>query len=216
MKIVLVLLAAALSLVDSKLVLPNALSSHMVLQQAPQSARIWGRSSNPGGVLTAMLDNDEYQVFIDSKGDWEVSFDPQVASLDRTITISDADDKVIFDDVAFGSVFLCAGQSNMDYSITDSFDNSTAIPDSKNYPNLRLLTISRAVSLTPMNDTISRWPDHSNWVRSDPKYIGGPSFEWFSAVCYYFARDLYRNVNRNGVMIPIGVIMSAYGGTIAE
>jgi len=203
--------------VSATLTLPNAISSNMVLQRGPQKALIWGKTSRAGDVVTAYLDDVKYQVFSSSTdGTFTIEFDPQSASVDRTIKLSDKDEQVVLDNVAFGDVYICSGQSNMEFALRDSFDNGTAIPDSKNYPNLRLFTIAKKASLTPLNYTVSRFSDKSNWVVSAPAYVDGPSMDYFSATCYYFARELYKAVNMNGDSVPVGAIDTCWGGTYVE
>jgi len=187
----------------------------MVLQRAPQSATIWGTSA-PGAVISAALDSMVYKVFADMTGNWTVTFEPQDASIGRTITLMEGNQKLTLTNIAFGDVFVCSGQSNMEFSVGDSFDNATAIPDSINYPNLRLFTIAKHSSLIPLVNTTNRWTDGSRWVVSAPQYVGGPSFNYFSATCYYFGRELYKAVNVNGATIPIGLIDTCYGGTRIE
>lgn len=211
-------LLALATIANGALTLPRAVSSNMVLQRAPQSATIWGSTTNPGTPITAIIDStDKYQVFARADGTWTITFNPQQASTNHEILISDADSKVTLTNVDFGDVFICSGQSNMEFSLSDSFDNVTAIADSKNYPELRLFTIAELSSLTPLNDTNSRYSDKANWVVSAPDRVGGPSFDWFSATCYYFARSLYQQINPKGATpIPIGVIDTCWGGTRIE
>jgi len=104
----------------------------------------------------------------------------------------------------------------MEFALKDSFDNATAIPDSANYPNLRLFSIAKKASLTPLNYTVTRFEDGAQWVVSAPKYVAGPSMNYFSAACYYFARELYKAVNVNGAVVPIGAIDTCWGGTVIE
>jgi len=206
-----------LATVSATLTLPNAISSNMVLQRAPQQSTIWGITSRAGDVVTALLDDVKYQVFSNSTdGSFAITFDAQQASTGRTIKLSDKDQQIVLSNVAFGDVYICSGQSNMEFALRDSFDNATAIPDSKNYPNLRLFSIAKKASLTPVNQTVSRFDDGSNWVVSAPQYVDGPSMDYFSATCYYFARELYKAVNQNGNSVPIGAIDTCWGGTYVE
>jgi len=213
----LVALCALFSVAQADIILPKAISSNMVLQRAPQSASIWGRTTRAGDIVTAMLDNVRYRVFSNSTdGSWIINFDPQPASIKRTIKLGDADEQVILSNIAFGDVYICSGQSNMEFTVVGSFDNETAIPDSANYPNLRLFSIAEWSSLTPVNDTINRFSDNSSWVVSGPEYVGGPQWDFFSATCYYFARELYKAVNIKGSSVPIGVMETCWGGTRIE
>ena len=79
------------------------------------------------------------------------------------------------DNVAFGDVRVCSGQSNVEISVGYTFGGRQAIDDSIHYPLLRLLTIADVESDVPLNDTTSRYEDGAQWVVSQPKYINGTS-----------------------------------------
>ena len=212
--VVLVLLVVLLE-PASALFIPQAISSNMVLQRAPQSARLWGWAA-AGSTVSVTLDSDGYKVLAAADGSWEVDFPPQQASINRSVVIAGDDQTVTLSNVAFGDVYICSGQSNMEFSVGDSFDNATAVPDSINYPNLRLFTIEKHASLTPLNDTINRWQDGQQWVVSQPQYVDGPTFTYFSAVCFYFGRAVYKAVNTGGDVVPIGLVETCWGGTRIE
>jgi len=185
----LIVLLMTLTRVQAEILLPNAISSNMVLQRAPQAATIWGTAPS-NAIVVVTLDSEQYKVFADLTGNWEVTFRPQSASVDRTIMLEDDQGSaaVTLSNIAFGDVYVCSGQSNMEFSVTDSFDAKTAIPDSSNYAHLRLFTIAEKASYTPLTNTTNRFSDDSRWVVSAPQYVGGPSFNYYSATCYYFGR----------------------------
>ena len=199
----------------SGLTLPQAISSNMVLQRAPASARLWGLAS-AGSRVDVVLDSTRYNATASADGRWTLDMPPQPAGINRSINISGDGTSLALTNIAFGDVYICSGQSNMEFSVSDSFDAKTAIPDSINYPNLRLFSIEKKASLTPLNDTTNRWTDGAQWVVSQPKYVGGPSFEYFSATCYYFGREVYRQTNTQGAVVPIGLIDTCWGGTRIE
>jgi hypothetical protein len=95
-----------------------------------------------------------------------------------------------------------------------SFTGNESVADSGNYPHLRLLSIANTASLAPLNDTQPAWTDGQAWVVSQPRYVGGCSWCFFSAVCYYYGRSLYRALNADGAVLPIGLISSTWGGTV--
>ena len=93
------------------LLLPSAMSSHMVLQRAPRQARVWGEAG-VGSVVTVTLDGlPPLRTFADSNGTWLLALPPQPASINRTLLISADGDSLTLHNVAFGDVYLCAGQS---------------------------------------------------------------------------------------------------------
>ena len=217
MLVLLPLLALLLLLVDpiTSLYLPQAISSNMVLQRAPKSARVWGWAA-AGSTVAISLDTDGYKVTVLPDGSWTVDFPPQQASVNRSITITGDGETVTLSNIAFGDVYICSGQSNMEFSVNDSFDGPEAVADSINYPNLRLFSVAEKASLLPLNDTINRWRDGEQWVVSQPMYVGGPSFNYFSATCYFFGRSVYRAVNTGNDVVPIGLIDTCWGGTRIE
>ena len=117
-----------------------------------------------------------------------------------------------FENVAFGEVWLCGGQSNMQFSVSGVFDAAAEIADSANYPGLRLATVKLNSAAAPAEDVApyaTSFPyDASVWAVSQPAafypstaatpvpgdpYGGGVELGWFSATCYFFGRRLYRH-----------------------
>jgi sialate O-acetylesterase len=198
---------------------PQAISSNMVLQRGPQQARVWGVAA-PGSVVSLMLDSAQYKTFASStSGEWTFDFPAQPASVDRTLSITGDGTTLKFSSVAFGDVFICSGQSNMEMAVSDTFTANESITDAGNYPHLHLFGIQKKASTTPLNDTINRWTDGAQWVVSAPKYVGGGSFNYFSAVCFYFGRSLYKALNTgagDADVIPIGLVDTVWGGTRVE
>ena len=213
----LALLAALLPSPTLSLTLPQAISSNMVLQRSPQRARLWGVAS-PSSIVNVTLDSSPtaYRAFADSDGNWTIDLPATPASIDHTLTITGDGQTVKLTNIAFGDVYICSGQSNMEFAVSDSFTANESIADSINYPLLRLFGIQKKASLTELNDTTNRWTDGQQWVVSQPKYVGGPSFDYFSAACFYFGRTLYKAINSGADKIPIGLIDTVWGGTRVE
>jgi sialate O-acetylesterase len=212
-------LLCALSLVghsDAKaLRLPTFVDSHMVLQREPFSSRIWGWAS-PGANVTASLDGGMTHgaSVVDADGSWSINLPPQPASDGHTLLITDGETTIDLLDIAFGDVYLCSGQSNMVMSVPDSFNASEEIADSINYPNLRLATVQMVTADTPQDDVPSKSLNYT-WARSGPDAVGirTEKFDYFSATCYFFGRDLYK---AHGGKVPIGLVSSCWGGQRIE
>ena len=81
-----------------------------------------------------------------------IDLPPQPAGDGHRITISDGETVLQLDDIAFGDVYLCAGQSNMEMTVPAVFNAAAEIEDSINYPNLRLLSVARKTADTPQDD----------------------------------------------------------------
>ena len=217
--LLLLLLASSSLPILHSLSLPNAISSNMVLQRAPQSSRLWGTAS-PSSTVTVHLDQSPpYATLASATGEWVITLTPHPASVNHSLTITADSRTVTLTNVAFGDVYLCSGQSNMEYALRDSWDGNASIADATHYPHLRLFTIAKAASLTPLTNTTNRWRSPSSWVVTSPQYLEGPSFAWFSAVCYYFGRPLYTALNANAsstAIIPIGLIDSCWSASLIE
>jgi len=105
-----------------------------------------------------------------------------------------------------GEVWVCSGQSNMEMPLTgwygDVLNLQQELADAANYPQIRMLKIDNKTSFTPRTDVPVKW----GWSVCDPQTVRD-----FSAVAYFFAKNLYQRYH-----IPIGIINSTWGGTVAE
>jgi len=146
-------------------------------------------------------------------GSWLVALPPQEAGSGYQIVVSDGVTSITLEDVAFGDVFLCSGQSNMEMSVGDAFNASAEIADSGNYPDLRLATAEKVMADAPQDDVGSK-SDSYVWSRSGPSAMDPKrQFSWYSATCYFFGRELYRSMDGK---VPIGLVTSCWGGQQVE
>lgn len=106
---------------------------------------------------------------------------------------------VTLNNVVVGEVWIASGQSNMEWPLKSSFEAEKDIVVSAN-PNIRLYTVPKLKALAPTNDV------HASWKECSPESSPG-----FSAVAYYFARDLQK-----ALQVPVGVIHTSWGGSPAE
>lgn len=138
----------------------------------------------------------------------------QKASAGHTLIVSSGGANFTLTNIAFGDVFLCSGQSNMQFSTNDAFNASAEIADSINYPDLRFYTIKLTEANSPQYDGSSA--ANYQWGVSGPSSFvppGGAHFSYFSATCYFFGRDLYKSL---GGEVPIGLVASDWGGQRVE
>lgn len=84
----------------------------MALQRAPQAARLWGFAAPYANVSIALDGVVCAGGITRTDGTWTINVPPQQASVDRTITVSDGETKITLDDIVFGDIWLCGGQSN--------------------------------------------------------------------------------------------------------
>ena len=117
-----------------------------------------------------------------------------------------------FERILFGKVFLCSGQSNMEFSVNQLVNAEEEIEDSSNYPHMRLFQIPPTYYSIPQISAKSVY--ENGWTTSNPKALRGDgNFSYFSAVCYTFGRNLYEKYRNDEMQVPIGLLASAYGGT---
>ena len=178
-------------------VLPNLLSDHMVLQQ-DREIRIWG-NADPAEKISVSLASNTRSVDTDSGGHWAVHFEPMRAGGPFTLKVA-GKKTIIIKDVMIGEVWIASGQSNMTFALSASASAAEEIPKA-DYPNLRLFTVPKRDALDPQPDTLP-----AKWQPCTPE-----AAKDFSAVAYYFARDLHHKLN-----VPVGIIESAWPGTVIE
>ena len=203
-----------------ELYLPRVLSSHAVLARAPARPLIWGWAK-PGSTVAVTMSGGKTSTMgwsgaahVAVNGTWEVRLPATSATSGVTIVVSSISTKIVLSDIAFGDVFVCGGQSNMAYAVIQAF-NATAIideagtPTNPTFPSLRLFTVKVASSAVPGVDVNTSTP-YVGWGVASNATVGGPRFQWFSAVCYLTGRDVWRAL---GGKVPIGLLASNVGGT---
>jgi sialate O-acetylesterase len=191
-------------LVQSKILLPSVFSDNMVLQQKTNAA-IWGKATAGKAVkITVSWNKINYGAIADASGNWKI----KVATLGYggpfSITISDGE-LLVLNNVLIGDVWICSGQSNMEMPLAGwgkILNSEKEIAEAK-FPNIRLLQAEHVTSSFPLNDAKVT---NGGWQECSPKYVAE-----FSSTAYFFAREVYEKTK-----IPIGLIHTSWGGTIAE
>ncbi|MBL7744591.1 MAG: sialate O-acetylesterase [Chitinophagaceae bacterium] len=184
----------------SQLRLPAVVSSGMVLQQN-DSVTIWGWGSTGQQVkVSGSWNNTSVTSKVANTAKWSVKLKTPIAGGPYTITIKSDWDEVVLKDILIGEVWLCSGQSNMEWSY---YNNAGFIkeelPACYNN-NIRFFHIPRTTSDYPQDDVKARW-----------QVCDSNSIKGFSAVGYYFGRKLNKDMN-----VPVGLINASWGGTPAE
>ena len=184
--------------------LPVLFSDHMVLQ-AERPVRVWGWAED--GELVAVHFRDQVLSTRAEQGKWSVWLQPMTASKrGGTLAVLSASGKIELNDVVVGEVWVASGQSNMQWPLKKTDDWTKEAASSANR-NLRLFYVPRTTAKEPVADVqgqhLGRQPV---WETAGPD-----SIPEFSAVGYYFGRDLQRVLD-----VPVGIIHSSWGGTPAE
>lgn len=179
-------------------------SDHLVLQRNVK-VPVWGWSS-PGTTVTVAFAGQTKTAVAQADGKWVVHLSPMRVSAEPqtlTVTAGSGSQPVTVQDVLVGDVWLCSGQSNMEMGIGAC--NATNDIAQANFPQIRLLTVPRLIATTPTQTLQCRWLPCSSETIKEGLWGG------FSAAGFFFGRELYQQLH-----IPIGLIHSSWGGTVAE
>lgn len=185
--------------------LPALIADNMVLQQKTK-VTLWGWA-DAGETVTikSSWNNRTAKTKADAQGNWRIQLRTIAAGGPYELEIRAAQ-TITIRNVMLGEVWLCSGQSNMEFSLgkqrswqTGVFDYEKAVA-SANEPLMRLFTVRQQVSDTPLSDVTGQWSECTPVTAAT-----------FSAVAYYFARKLIRETG-----FPVGLIHSSWGGTPAE
>lgn len=204
--IVLLLLSPAVS-ARAKVQLATPFTSHMVLQRGA-NVPVWG-TAEAWEKVTIDFAGQKETVTADANGQWRVDLKPMKASAEsRALTVSGSktDQPLQLDDVLVGEVWLASGQSNMDFSISKKVKSFAGVTNEEqeiaaaNYPLIRMFTGKAAKSYTAQTAAGGEW-----------KVCSPETAPAFSAVAYFFARDLQREIKT-----PLGIITEAFGASTAE
>lgn len=195
-------IAFSLSL-NAEIKLPSIFGDNMVLQQQ-SGAAIWGKATvNATVSVKTSWNNKTVTTRADREGRWKLKVPTPAAGGPYTITISDGK-AVTLRNVMIGEVWICSGQSNMEMPMKGYFNQPVTaanehIATSKN-EHIRLITVPRSTSLTPVDDFNGSW-----------KLCDSESVSEFSATAYFFGLMLNRALN-----VPVGLIVTSWGGTRIE
>jgi len=181
----------------SQIKLPSLISDNMVIQRDSEIS-LWGSGSGKVTVKPSWTD-ETYTADCDSEGKWLVKVKTPAAGKPCKIDFTDADGSVGVANVLPGEVWLCAGQSNMQFNLSRSYMSNSEVALAK-YPDIRLFTVEPAYADEPQTECAGRW------YLCDSETVRG-----FSAVGYFFAKELYAYLG-----VPIGLIDNSWGGTPAQ
>ncbi len=177
--------------------LARIFSDHAVLQRG-KPVPVWG-TAQPGEKVTVEFRGQKVTTAADDDGDWRVILKPMPAGGPFQMTVR-GNNTIVLNDILVGEVWVCSGQSNMEWPVALSNNAEQEIAQANN-PEIRLFVVPKAVSDRPLKDL-----NGGAWQPCTPETVRN-----FSAVGYFFARELQR-----ALKVPIGMIETAWGGTPAE
>lgn len=188
------MLAANTAFADVKL--PAIIGSNMVLQREVP-VTVWGWADPDEEVSVAIGDN-QAKTKANADGRWQTQLKP-VTATGTVEMIVKGKNELKLTNILVGEVWLGSGQSNMQWSVTQSLNPQEEVAAAE-FPKIRLFLVPLVPSGTPAADVNARW------VECSPQTVGS-----FSAVLYFFGRHLHKELN-----VPLGLIASSWGGTKIE
>ncbi|MCP4096317.1 MAG: 9-O-acetylesterase [Planctomycetaceae bacterium] len=195
---IVLLFVVANAAISEELRVANIFTDNMVLQRN-QEFSIWGWG-NPSTPVTVKLQKQTATISADQQGRWEAKFKAIDLGDPFSIKISTAQKSIVLDNVLAGDVWICSGQSNMEWEVRQAGNPQQEIAQG-NWPLIRHVRVDHVTSPSKLDDV-----NNSGWKVCTPETVGN-----FSAVGYYFARELQRELN-----VPIGLLHTSWGGTIIE
>ncbi|XP_071113719.1 sialate O-acetylesterase-like [Haliotis cracherodii] len=188
--------------------------NHMVLQQAPQRTIIWGYAAKPGETITLSISGKGEVNTTSFNGPmattpvWSVQLPAIAAGGPYNITATSSEGSIGLTDVLFGDVWICSGQSNMQFTVSMGFNATEEELDAFNHPNIRVFTVALGGSPFEEYDLLGI---SEPWSVPSPETIGGPAWSYFSDVCWLYGKYLSSHLK-----YPIGLIATSYEGTRVE
>jgi len=176
--------------------LPALIDNNMVLQ-CNMNTRIWGWA-DPGERVTVKVADQQKTTVTDDDGRWAVKLKSIKAGGPYEMTVT-GKNMIKLSNILVGEVWVCSGQSNMQWPVKFSADSKREIADG-NHPMIRLFILNKQGAPEPREDCLGHWD-----------YCSFRTVGEFSGVGYYFGRELMKDLD-----VPVGLIQSAWGGTPAE
>ena len=194
----LLLFLALVGPVSAQLEVPSVFSDHCVLQRE-MPVPVWGRAAAGAKVVVAFSDQ-VVTTIADATGAWRIDLTPlEAESSPQTLTITAAEERLEFSDVLVGEVWVCGGQSNMEWPVRSSLDSAAEIL-AGDTPRIREIAPAHRLSLEPV------FSSGATWRVSSLRTVGD-----FTAIGTFFARQLEEELD-----VPVGLLSINWGGTRAE
>jgi len=192
----------------------------MVLQRAPQKAVVWGYG-DPSTLTLLIMNGKVYTTVSEAapandlgESIWSVTLDPVSDEGPFDIHVSQplANGTLVtttVHDILFVDVWICSGQSNMQFTVSMMFNATEEIANAGNFSKIRLFTASLIPSAVRVEELLAIV---LNWSPASPKIVGGPDWQYMSAVCWVYGRMIHQALGGR----PIGLIATSWSGTPIE
>lgn len=179
--------------------LAEVFQDHAVLQR-DRPVTLWGRAA-PGSGLTVTLAGTMVAARADAAGRWRATLPALPAGGPHELSVTQGGRRQVLTDLLIGDVWLCSGQSNMEFGVRSVTNSDTELAGAGD-PELRLLLVGRSSRPAPTDEM----PPGSVW-----RVAGPESVRDFSATCFFMGKQLRQSQN-----VPVGLIAAAWGGSVIE
>ena len=176
---------------------PHALCTEGMVLQQKSTAKVWG-TADKGEQVTVTFRDTNTTATADGAGNWVAAISTGAAGGPFEMTIA-GKNTISYKNILVGEVWICSGQSNMQWSVNNSNDPDLEKLTAK-FPNLRMINFPQVGTQEPI------WTHDRKWMVCTPHTVGN-----FSAVGYFFARQLHRTLD-----VPVGMINNAWGGSACD
>jgi len=193
-------LVLSMGVARAQVTLATVFADSMVIQR-DQPINIWGTASERENIQIT-LNGKSYQGKADDKGAWLISLPAQSVAVKQSFSVEGDTNTIKISNIAFGDVYLASGQSNMEFKLKEALTKFPQEDKLEQYPDIRQFKVKRHyVFKGPQLDI-----ENGNWLTASQETVGE-----FSAVAWFFAKDLYKRYQ-----VPIGIISSNVGATPVE
>ncbi len=190
----------SMGVAQAQVKLATVFADSMVLQR-DYPINIWGTAAE-GEKIQVSLKGKTYQGQADNKGVWLISLPAQSVAIKQSLSVEGEANTIKVSNIAFGDVYLASGQSNMEFKVKEALTQFPQEDKLEQYPDIRQFKVKRHyVFKGPQQDI-----ENGNWLTASQDTVGE-----FSAVAWFFAKDLYQRYQ-----VPIGIISSNVGATPVE
>lgn len=180
-------------------ILAPVFTDHAVLQRG-QPIRVWG-GARPGEAVELSLGEAKASATADAQGRWSATFPARQPGAALTLTAEAGGERQTISDLLVGDVWLCSGQSNMEYPLRRSLNGEAEAANAAD-PDIRLLQTGR----TSLPEPTTALPKDAVWRAATPESANN-----FSAACFFMGREIKKTIG-----VPVGLIDATWGGSVIQ